>query len=330
MPPVPPPRSTTRRGRPTWADRSATTAVTRSQSTAVRGEWASVPRRRRESSGIDAPSSLVVVSHTLVPRTARAGVPQLPRRGRRAASRSVGGSGPTPAAAARPWPERTCSPGGSHVGVRRLPEPRRVHQHSADAAPPAGRSAAHPAGPAGLGGPVGAGAGRRHRAHRGPRARPPPPRAQAPGSAPDGWTGTGRHRRGRSRRTPGRGSSRAPPRRPRPPRSATGRASPDSSHAPVARSDTPRGPVRRTTPRTSSSQEWKTVAAYGPWTSSKNVASTGPVASSRVRKTTRRPDRIGGVWVATLTPATRISLRLRARRSQCRARTAPRSASMAA
>ena len=34
-----------------------------------------------------------------------------------------------------------------------------------------------------------------------------------------------------------------------------------SSHAPVARSDTPRGPVRRSTPRTSSSQEWNTVAA---------------------------------------------------------------------
>ena len=34
-----------------------------------------------------------------------------------------------------------------------------------------------------------------------------------------------------------------------------------SSHAPVARSEMPRGPVRRTTPRTSSIQEWKTVAA---------------------------------------------------------------------
>ncbi len=92
-----------------------------------------------------------------------------------------------------------------------------------------------------------------------------------------------------------------------------------SSHAPVARSDTPRGPVRRSTPRTSSSQELNTVAAYGPWTSSKNVASTAPVASSRVRNTTRRPDRIGGVWVATLTPATSSSLRLRrARRSGLR------------
>ena len=84
-----------------------------------------------------------------------------------------------------------------------------------------------------------------------------------------------------------------------------------SSQQPVARKDTPRRPVRRSSPRTISSQEWNTVAAYGPWASSKNVASTGPVASSRVRKMTRRPDRIGGVWVATLTPATSSSDLLR-------------------
>ncbi len=49
------------------------------------------------------------------------------------------------------------------------------------------------------------------------------------------------------------------------------------------------------------------MAAYGPWTSSKNVASLGPVPSSKVKKTTRRPERIGGVWVATLAPAIIIS-----------------------
>ena len=68
------------------------------------------------------------------------------------------------------------------------------------------------------------------------------------------------------------------------------------------------------------------MAAYGPCTSSKNVASTGPVASSRVRKTTRRPERIGGVWVATLTPATSRSARLR-RCSRSRERVTPSSSS---
>src|SRR3954463_14477712 len=84
-----------------------------------------------------------------------------------------------------------------------------------------------------------------------------------------------------------------------------------SSQAPVARSDTPRGPVRRSTPRMTSSQPWNNVAAYGPWASSKKVASAQPVPSSRVTKTTRRPERIGGVWVATLTPATSTSASLR-------------------
>ena len=36
-----------------------------------------------------------------------------------------------------------------------------------------------------------------------------------------------------------------------------------------------------------------------------------PLPSSRVTNTTRRPDRIGGVWVATLTPATSTSAPLR-------------------
>ena len=60
------------------------------------------------------------------------------------------------------------------------------------------------------------------------------------------------------------------------------------------------------------------MAAYGPCASSKNVASTGPLPSSRVRNTTRRPDRIGGVWVATLTPATSSSERLRRRKQVAR------------
>ncbi len=81
----------------------------------------------------------------------------------------------------------------------------------------------------------------------------------------------------------------------------------------------PRGPVRRITPRTSSSQDPNTVAAYGPWTSSKKVASTGPVESSRVRNTTRRPERTGGVWVATFTPATSTSDWLRRAQQVARA-----------
>ena len=64
------------------------------------------------------------------------------------------------------------------------------------------------------------------------------------------------------------------------------------------------------------------MVAQGPWASSKKVASTGPVPSSRVRNTTRRPERTGGVWVATLTPATRSSARLR-RRSRSRLRVTP-------
>jgi hypothetical protein len=65
-------------------------------------------------------------------------------------------------------------------------------------------------------------------------------------------------------------------------------------------------PVRRTRPRTTSSQEPNTRAAHRGWTDSKNARSTGPVASSRVVKMIRRPDRMAGVWVAIFTPATRI------------------------
>lgn len=44
--------------------------------------------------------------------------------------------------------------------------------------------------------------------------------------------------------------------------------------------------------------------------SSKNVESEQPVPSSRLTNTTRLPDRIGGVCVATRTPATIISVLL--------------------
>ncbi len=65
-------------------------------------------------------------------------------------------------------------------------------------------------------------------------------------------------------------------------------------------------PVRRTRPRTTSSQEPNTRAAHRGWTDSKKARSTGPVASSRVVKMIRRPDRMAGVCVAIFTPATRI------------------------
>jgi error-prone DNA polymerase len=98
-----------------------------------------------------------------------------------------------------------------------------------------------------------------------------------------------------------------------------------NSQQPTACMDTPRGPVRRTSPCTTSSQEWKTVVAQPTWASSKKVASSGPVASSSVTKMTRRPERIGGVWVATFTPATSTSCRLR-QPSRSRARVVPSSA----
>ena len=82
-------------------------------------------------------------------------------------------------------------------------------------------------------------------------------------------------------------------------------------------------------PRTSSIQEWNTTSAYGPWTSSKKVASTGPVESSRVRNTTRRPERTGGVWVATLTPPAQTVERLRAA-SRSALRVTPRARSSGA
>ncbi len=65
-----------------------------------------------------------------------------------------------------------------------------------------------------------------------------------------------------------------------------------------------RGGRRVRVPRTSSRLLWNTVWAQRPWLSSKNARSDRPVGSSRVAKMTRLPERIGGVWVATLTPAT--------------------------
>ncbi len=78
-----------------------------------------------------------------------------------------------------------------------------------------------------------------------------------------------------------------------------------------------RGPLRCTTPRTSSSQEWKTVWAQASWESSKKARSTRPVPSSRVVKMTRLPERMGGVWVAALAPATSTVSPCRAERSRC-------------
>ena len=88
---------------------------------------------------------------------------------------------------------------------------------------------------------------------------------------------------------------------------------------PVARSETPRGPVRRSTPRDQEQPGVEDRCGIR----ALDVLEEGRVhrsgESSRVRKTTRRPDRIGGVWVATLTPATSSSARLRwASRSRLR------------
>ena len=149
-----------------------------------------------------------------------------------------------------------------------------------------------------------------------PPAGSPPAPAAATAPVPGGSTAGRAATAPPARRRPARER-----RRPLPPRA---RPCTPSSQQPVARIETPRGPVRRTSPRTSSSQEENTVAAYGPWASSKKVASTGPVASSRVRKTTRRPQRTGGVWVATFTPATSTSALRPRRRSRSRARASTR------
>lgn len=85
-----------------------------------------------------------------------------------------------------------------------------------------------------------------------------------------------------------------------------------------------RGPRRCTTPRTNSSQEWKTVCAQASWESSKKARSTRPVPSSSVVKMTRLPERIGGVWVAALAPATSTVSPCRVSRSR-RADTTPNS-----
>ena len=67
---------------------------------------------------------------------------------------------------------------------------------------------------------------------------------------------------------------------------------------------TPFTPVRRSCPHTAIAYEWNTVFATFGWTDSKTVTSTGPVASSSVRKMIRWPLRIAGVCEATFTPAT--------------------------
>ncbi len=66
------------------------------------------------------------------------------------------------------------------------------------------------------------------------------------------------------------------------------------------------------------------MCAQASWESSKKARSTRPVPSSRVEKMTRLPDRIGGVWVAALAPATSTVSPCRASRSR-RALTTPSS-----
>ncbi len=66
------------------------------------------------------------------------------------------------------------------------------------------------------------------------------------------------------------------------------------------------------------------MCAHASCESSKNARSTSPVPSSRVEKMTRLPERIGGVWVAALAPATSTVSPCRASRSR-RAETTPSS-----
>ena len=68
-----------------------------------------------------------------------------------------------------------------------------------------------------------------------------------------------------------------------------------------------RGPVRRVSPRISSSPVPNSSGPERSCASWKKVASTQPVPSSTLMKTTRRPPRMGGVWVATRIPATSTS-----------------------
>src|SRR5207244_3583639 len=60
-----------------------------------------------------------------------------------------------------------------------------------------------------------------------------------------------------------------------------------TSHACSAMTLTPRTPVRRRRPHTASTNPWKIVFAHHGWTRSNTVTSTGPVASSSVRKMIR-------------------------------------------
>ncbi|CAM3532576.1 hypothetical protein MIFL109517_00005 [Micrococcus flavus] len=62
--------------------------------------------------------------------------------------------------------------------------------------------------------------------------------------------------------------------------------------------------MRRTVPSISSSRAEKSISPEACWASVKKEASTQPVPSSTERNTTRLPERMGGVWVATRTPAT--------------------------
>ncbi len=88
-------------------------------------------------------------------------------------------------------------------------------------------------------------------------------------------------------------------------------------------------PARRTRPRTSSSQEAKSLAAQRSCTDSKNARSTRPAASSSEAKMIRWPDRTAGVCVATLAPATRIVSPF-SRSGRSAERTTPRPASRSA
>ena len=105
-PPVPPPRSRTRSGRPSSVVRRWTTASTDAHTAAVRSPVSTPGRRVRWRSSVTAP--------TLVPRASGAGVPQLAR--------------------GMPWAD----PGRPGVGIRGLAEPGGVDED------PASRSAAAP------------------------------------------------------------------------------------------------------------------------------------------------------------------------------------------
>ena len=64
------------------------------------------------------------------------------------------------------------------------------------------------------------------------------------------------------------------------------------------------GPVRRVVPSINISRAEKSISPVWCWASVKKEASMQPVPSSTEMNTTRLPERMGGVWVATRTPAT--------------------------